>query len=182
MARGIKGTGFIYPRRAKAKPDAPNGPRYKGMLKTTADTYFPVEVKDYPFHLFVPSSECLPWDMLRYAIKFPTPKNFSVALTMIKDYKGYCYDDMAHNCGVHRFTLRQWLVEGRSPPQAVNRMIILQSFLWVMDPDVITTFEPAGSVPGFVEEKKVDPGREAFMARAREILGEGGEKGGGEKE
>lgn len=178
MARGLKGTGFIYPRRAKATPDAKNGPRYSGLLKQKESDYFPVKVPYHVPHLLIPDSESLPWDVLRYAIKFPTAQNFWVALTMAMDYLGSNYSDMAHNCGVHRFTFRQWLVEGRTPPQAVNRMIILQSFLWVLDPDVITTIGPAeGS-----GEKKVDPAREAFMKMAREMLGEDGEKGGGEEE
>lgn len=176
MARGIKGTGFTYPRRAKATPDAKNGPRYSGLLKQKETDYFPIKVPDHAPHLLIPDSESLPWDVLRYAIKFPTAQNFWVALTMAMDYLGSNYSDMAHNCGVHRFTFRQWLVEGRTPPLAVNRMIILQSFLWVLDPDVITTFEPAE-----VEEKKEDPGLVAFRERARKMLMGDDESGGGEE-
>ncbi len=123
-------------------------PRYGGLLPVSSLTPPNFHSPSEPVELFAPDSENLAWDKLRYAIRFPTPVNFCWALREVKDFLGCNYSDMAHNCAVHRYTLRQWLIKGRSPPYVYNRVMILESFLWCVDPNVV-----------YVTQKELDAAR-----------------------
>lgn len=167
MGRPPKGSPPRLPKEKKVRA-AKNGPRYSGLLpagKSEEGKKFTYIPKCEKYEPFIPGSELLVWDQLRYAIRFPNPVNFVWALRAVKEFLGCTYTDMAHNCGVHRFTLRQWLVEGRWPPLECNRTLILESFLWCLDPDVEYVLEDSDEVQSIISE-----GVANFADRAREML------------